>query len=119
MPDHAKDRYVPAAKSWAGASIGEMIAAWGHPTRRFQLPNGEKEGIAWWESLYEGGDYGARGKTIYVHCSTIAHLSTNLTITNIEVRHSRNCFRQYESLFEQMTRGRVNLKACLRGTICR
>ena len=109
VADGAHDRYVRAANSWLGAPIGEMIAAWGDPTRRFLLPEGEKAGIAWWESLSEEGGCGGGCKIIRFHCSTVTHFNSNLTITGIEIKHSRDCYHLYENRFESMTRDRVKL----------
>jgi hypothetical protein len=111
--DDAHDRYALAARSWMGAGIGEMIAAWGDPTRRFELPEGEKEGIAWWESFSEEGGHGGRGKTTRYHCSAVAHFNSNLIISNIEILRSRDCDRLYGSRFESMTRERVELDRTL------
>ncbi len=104
--DDAQDRYVRAANSWLSASIGEMIAARGNLTRRFRLPKGEIDRIAWWES--RSAKLGHDGiETILLHCSTVAYFNSNLIITNIEVKLSRDCHRLYENLFESMTRDRV------------
>ena len=104
LSKNAYDQYSNAANSWKGASVLEMIAAWGHPNRRFQAPESEQDGIAWWEYRAMEPSYGRGPKTRY-HCSTVVHFNPNLTITNIEIRYSRNCYRLYDGLFESMTRG--------------
>ena len=102
-----QDRYALAAKSWEGASLPEMLAAWGPPNRAERPPKGETDGMAWWEYSSPKSGSDQHGKTYRYYCSTVAHFNSNLTITSIEVKSSRDCQRLYEGQFESMMRHRV------------
>ena len=101
-----QDRYALAAKSWEGASLPEMIAAWGPPNRAEQPPKGETDGFVWWEYYSPQRRSDQHGITYRYYCSAVAHFNSTLTITSIEIKHSRNCYRLYEGQFESMTRHR-------------
>jgi hypothetical protein len=107
VANDAQNRYFHAAHSWVGASIGEMIGAWGDPTRHWRLPKDKKNGVAWWESHYKEG-VGVKGRTKF-HCSTIAYFNSDLTITKIVVKRSRECNLLYNGRFESMTHDKVPL----------
>ena len=103
------DRYTLAANSWKGASIEEMVTAWSTPNAGFLPADGEQNGIAGWNVLYESGvNSGTNlGKKTYYHCTTYAHFDSNGTILRIEVRNSRYCDSRFENQFELMTRDGV------------
>jgi hypothetical protein len=109
LTGHEEDRFSLAAKSWEGANIVEMMAAWGPPNRREKPVDGENDGIAWWEYQSKKPVKEAHGSARY-HCSALAHFNSNLIIMRIEVKHSRDCHRLFEGQFEAMTRPQVTSK---------
>ena len=95
---NAPIRYVYAAESWAGASIQEMVAAWGTPNSGYNPPDRGKDGIAGWNVFSRSGqDYRYR-------CTTLAYFDSYGLITRIVVMHSHSCHRRYEGQFGTMTR---------------
>ena len=101
----SSDRYTRAAMSWTGASIGEMVAAWGTPNAGYLPGDGEKDGIAGWDVRYESG-IGDRKVTHY-HCAAYAYFDASNKIVRIDVRRSHNCHRRFENRFDLMTRNRA------------
>ncbi len=100
-----RDRYVRAANSWEGASIREMLAAWAPPSQHVRPPKGEKDGIVRWDVRSESGT--GEHKITHYHCATVAHFKPSGIISNIEVTHSRYCYRRFEGVFESLTLQKV------------
>lgn len=95
---NALNRYEYAAYSWTGASIQEMVAAWGTPNSGYKPPDSGKDGVAGWDvRSSSGGDYRYR-------CTTLAYFDSDGLIIRIFVKHSRSCHRRYEGEFGRMTR---------------
>ena len=97
-----QSRYEFAAHSWLGASIEDMVAAWGTPNRGYKPPGVGEEGIAGWGRSSQTG-IGAN-KTYRYRCETLAYFDSNGIIKRIVVKHSRSCDRLYEGPFKKMTR---------------
>jgi hypothetical protein len=95
------DEYSTAARSWIGAHIDEMLAAWPNPNMPCGSNTIGEAGCVWWRDLYVGqGDY---------HCEAIARYDEAGVITRIDVRRSRYCYRRFGDRFDRMTR-RVSRK---------
>ncbi len=94
----APSRYVYAAKSWAGASIQEMVAAWGTPNAGYKPSERGDSGIAGWDV------YAKSGQDYRYRCTTFAYFDSDGFITRIVVRHSRFCDRRYDGQYGTMTR---------------
>jgi len=91
------DRYRQAANSWRGASIVEMVAAWGPPNAGYYPAYGDREGIAGWKA-----EYTRAGRSHY-ECITFAYFAASQLITRIEVRRARHCDRRFSKQYASMT----------------
>lgn len=94
------DPFVRAAHSWQGASIDDMIAAWGQPNRLNRNARADREGAAEW-GLFPPGTR--------ERCVVSASFDTNRTVTNVRVREipeSRQgqCGRNFANRLDEWTR---------------
>jgi hypothetical protein len=101
-PTPAVGDYSMAAKSWLGANIEEMIAAWPNPNMRCGSNTIGEAGCAWWRHFQTAAP-GGRPAYDY-RCEAIARYNEAGVITKIEVNESSNCHRRFGRQLDQMTR---------------
>ncbi len=95
------DDYSMAAKSWLGANIEEMIAAWPNPNMHCGSNTIGEAGCAWWRHRQTGG---GENPSYNYRCEAIARYNEAGVISRIEVRESLRCDRRFRGQFDRMTR---------------
>ena len=102
-PRIVKYRYV--AYSWTGASIDDMISAWGKPNRGYRSASADDPGFARWRVFSRLGSREGSGAGYRYFCDTIAFFGRDGKIAEIDIRHSDSCERYYKDLDSMLRPG--------------
>ena len=99
---HTVDEYSIAARSWIGADIEEMLAAWPNPNMQCGSNTIGEAGCVWWRHNQTPAPGGT--PAYEYRCEAIARYNEAGVITRIDVRRSRYCYRRFNDQLDRMTR---------------
>lgn len=91
-----------AARSWLGAYVEDMLAAWPNPNMRCGSNTIGESGCVWWRHRQDntpGGDI-----QFDYRCEAIVRYNEAGVITEVDVRQSSNCHRRYGDQLQRMRR---------------